>query len=367
MNSNCNLFEYLDWRGDLPMSLIPPQEIDAMILSRFIYAPFHLTSLKDRDCFLPVEIVIRELLSIPNLSNFLLDPEDYALLEALLDSPRFQTLKIGNFVDILDPEKEFQFCACTIEITPALSCICFRGTDNTLIGWKENFNMGFHSTIPSQKLALTYFNEYTGTHQQNFILAGHSKGGNLAAYAASFCPPKTQDRITCVYNYDGPGFDQDVLSSAGYQRICHKIQTFVPQSSLVGILLGHREAHKVVHSRDSLAPLQHNLFSWEIYGTSFVYEDSLTNTSKYLDSTMKNWLSQMSQSQRENFVEGLFTILSNTDAQTLNELKQDFFNNSLLMIQAMRNLDKETKNALSEGLSLFMKSAWNTLGSWRDS
>lgn len=362
MNTGYTMFDYLDWRGDLPMTAIPIQEIDGMILSRFVYAPFHLTSLKNAKHFVKVSKIIKELLSIPNLSDKVLDLEDIALFRALKKSPRFFNLKIGNFVDLFDAKRQLQFCACTFEITPNLSCICYRGTDNTLIGWKENFNMCFSCPIPSQKLALQYFENYAQHSDNPFMLIGHSKGGNLAVYASAFCSPQLQQRIQTVYSYDGPGFVSKILTTPEYLSICNKIHTYVPQSSIVGMLLGHKEVHSIVHSMESKIPFQHNVYSWCIYGTSFIFEDTLSDTSRYFDSTMQDWLASMSYKQREHFVEGIFSIISSTNVKTLDEFRNNLLGNSKIIFQSMRSLDNETKTVISEGLSLFMKSAKNSLG-----
>lgn len=361
MHTGNTLFDYLDWRGDLPMDAVPFQEIDGMILSRFVYAPFHLTSLKSARQFVSVSGILKELLAIPNLSEKVLDEGDIALFKALEKSPRFCHLKIGNFVDLFDTERELQFSACSFAITPNLSCICYRGTDNTLIGWKENFNMGFSCPIPSQELALQYFESYAKSTTASLILAGHSKGGNLAAYASAFCQPDIQQRIETVYSYDGPGFVAKILSAPEYLSICQKIHTYVPQSSMVGILLGHKEEHSIVHSMETRIPFQHNIYSWCIYGTSFVLEDTLSDTSRYFDSTMRDWLSSMSYEQRERFVEAVFSIVSSTNARTLDDLKTNLLSNSKRIFQNMRSLDDETKKDISEGLSLFLQSAKNSL------
>lgn len=362
MAAGNTMFDYLDWRGDLPMTAIPMQEIDGMILSRFVYAPFHLTSLKNTTQFVSVSGILKELLAIPNLPEKVLDEGDIALFKALEKSPRFCNLKIGNFVDVFDAKRELQFSACTFEITPTLSCICYRGTDNTLIGWKENFNMGFSCPIPSQELALQYFENYANHTDTSLILVGHSKGGNLAVYASAFCHSEIQQRIQTVYSYDGPGFVSKILSAPGYLSICSKIHTYVPQSSIVGILLSHKEAHSIVHSMETRVPFQHNVYSWCVYGTSFVPEDTLSDTSRYFDSTMRDWLASMSYKQREHFVEGIFSIVSSTNAQTLDDLKNNLFGNSKIIFQNMRSLDEETKAVISEGFSLFMRSAKNSLG-----
>lgn len=362
MNAGNTMFDYLDWRGDLPMTAIPIQEIDGMILSRFVYAPFHLTSLKDSKTFVKVSEVLKELLAIKNLSEHVLDLGDIALFQALEKSPRFYNLTMGNFVDVFDAKRESQFSACTFKITPDLSCICYRGTDNTLIGWKENFNMGFSCPIPSQELALQYFENYARDTKNTLMLIGHSKGGNLAVYASAFCHPAFQQRIQVVYSYDGPGFVSKILSTPEYLSICSKIHTYVPQSSIVGILLGHKEAHSIVHSTENRIFFQHNVYSWCVYGTSFVLEDTLSDTSRYFDSTMRDWLASMNYEQRELFVESIFSIVSSTNAKTLNDLKNNPLESSKLIFQNMRSLDEESKTVISEGLSLFMRSAKNSLG-----
>lgn len=120
-------------------------------------------------------------------------------------------------------------------------------------------------------------------------LGGHSKGGNLAVYAAAFCPAALQERIAAVYNNDGPGFDADVIALPGYQRICARVQTFVPQSSIVGMLLEHEEAYTIIHSTgDGFG--QHNLYTWEVLRDRFVTLETVTNGSRFLDRTLKQWL-----------------------------------------------------------------------------
>ena len=130
---------------------------------------------------------------------------------------------------------------------------------------------------------------------------------------------------------------------------------------MVGILLGHKEEHSIVHSMETRIPFQHNMYSWCVYGSSFVLEDTLSDTSRYFDSTMRDWLASMSYEQREGFVEGVFSIVSSTDARTLDDFKNNFLSNSKLIFKNMRSLDDETKEVISEGLSLFLKSAKNSL------
>ena len=113
-------------------------------------------------------------------------------------------------------------------------------------------------------------------------------------------------------------------------------------------------------------PLQHNLYSWAVLGNDFVYEDTLTTASRYLDSTLKEWLGHMSITKREAFVEAIYAILSTTKAETLNQLTDNLLPNSKTVLQAMRGMDEDTKATISDGISLFLKSAWKHFRTLRE-
>jgi hypothetical protein len=351
-----NLFDYIKWRGDLSFKQSAFNKIDGMILSRFSYAPFGLVLQKSDAGYHRIGDVTERLCRYPDLENIVLKEEDIKLLRLLGESPRFRDLQIGNYEDLYDVKDEVQFSAITVQLPDDVHAIAYRGTDDTLVGWKEDMNMGFLFPIASQRYAKEYLEALADGTTGKLVLMGHSKGGNLAAYAAAFCERKTQERIRAVYNYDGPGFHDGVLESEEYSRICKKIHTFVPQSSVVGMLLGHREAHRVVRSNE-VGPFQHNVYSWEIQGKEFLYEQELTKGSRYLDRTMKNWLAKMSQEQRELFVEATFSIVSDTNAKTLRDMKNDWIGNSQQILKSMKNMDEETKRIIRDGIALFMKSA----------
>lgn len=371
MEYKANLFDYLAWRGDVTFEQSPFNEIDGMIFARLVYAPFDLVvpdyrqktgkTLPDqslvREQYYPIKLLMEQLLAASDLSEHVLDPEDVKLFDALAQSPRFMNLRVGNFVDIFDTVEEIQFAACVFEITPKRFCVTYRGTDSTLIGWKENFNMGFICPISSQILAKEYLEDFAKNVKGELILCGHSKGGNLASYAAAFCGEKVQKRILNIYNYDGPGFEEKVLEAEGFQRICDRIKTFVPQASMVGMLLGHKEEHQVVHSTEIRGPVQHNMYSWEVLGAKFVYEDSVNNASVYLDHTMKDWMASMDTEQRARFVEAVYSLISGTSDKTLAGMRSNWLQNSKIILHSLKNMDEESKKVISEGMSLFFKCA----------
>lgn len=228
-----DMFEYLSWRGDISLAHSPFNAVDSLILSVLSYLPFdgivpetihkNGASLEDANDSM-------RLLDIRSLP--IRDDRDIKLLSALARSERFKNMRLCAYVNDIDIEKEKQFSAITILTGDKHAFLAFRGTDLTLVGWKEDFNMSFLTTVPSQAAATEYLERVYGELRMNLRLGGHSKGGNLATYAAAFCTNKTQKHIQAVYNNDGPGFDSSIIESEGYRRVQGRLHSYVPQSSI---------------------------------------------------------------------------------------------------------------------------------------
>jgi hypothetical protein len=271
------------------------------------------------------------------------------LLTAVAASPRFRDIKVMGYVSKLDKAQEKQFSAMTFRLAPRLSYIAFRGTDGTVVGWKEDFNMAFRSPIPSQEEAIRYLTQ-AGRHCPGQILVGgHSKGGNLAVYASAFCKESLQLRIQRVYSHDGPGFLPHVLQSPGMAAILPRVEKTLPQSSVVGLLLEHQEALKIVKSR-SVSVLQHDPFTWEVEKGSFVPLEQFTRDARHLDRTLTAWLQKMDHTQRERLVEALFGILESTDVRTLDQLRADWQKAIPAVAREAANLDQDTREFLFRAL-----------------
>lgn len=355
-----NLLDYLTWRGDVPFEVSDFNQIDGVVLARFSYAPFQLAFSEENPTYHTVETVCEKMLQNEDCRRLCLYEEDVELIQKLKESTRFNQLKMGDFVDVYDDEEEVQFSAFSLMLDEAHICIVYRGTDNTLVGWKEDLNMGFVSPLGCQLRGKEYLEKIAEQNPNASIdLCGHSKGGNVSAYAAAFCKEEVQKRVRDVYDFDGPGFEDMVLESEGYGRVCDRIHTFVPQSSLVGMILGHREKHRIVHSMDSRVPYQHNLFTWEILKNDFIYEEKTTNASRYFDRTLKDFLANMDKEHREIFVDTAYSLLGDTQAITLEDITTNFKDTSKIMLKTMKGLDTESRKNLAEGLRLFMKCAWN--------
>lgn len=363
MEQKANLLDYLVWRGDVPFFASRFNQIDAMVLARFSYSPFQLAFNESSNRHMTIAEATSKMLSQDECRKLCLYEEDVELMEALNKSERFSSLMMGDFVDIYDDKEEVQFSAFSLNIDQEHMCIVYRGTDNTIVGWKEDLNMGFVSPLGCQIYGKEYLERIASENPEaRFDLCGHSKGGNVSAYAAAFCDPSVQERIRDVYDFDGPGFEDSVLESEGYGRVCDRIHTYVPQSSMVGMILGHREKHMIVHSMEQKVPYQHNMFTWEVLGTDFIYDEQTTNASRYFDRTLKDFLAKMDKEHREIFVDTAYSLLSDTEAITLEDITSNFKDNSKIVFKAMRDMDAESRKNLAEGLGLFMKCAWNNFG-----
>ncbi|MGN1334859.1 MAG: DUF2974 domain-containing protein [Anaerovoracaceae bacterium] len=352
-----DIFDYLAWRGDLSMEHSSYNPVDGVILARVSYLPFESIMKPGYPDVITISEASKAMLSLPDIKETALMPDDIRLMEELIKRPRFRDMEISNFANELDIDTQTQFSAVTIKINRKSHYISFRGTDNTLVGWKEDFNMSFICPVPAQELAVKYIRHTATALPGRFIVGGHSKGGNLAVYAAAFCDKKIQNRIDAVYNYDGPGFDNKVLLTRGYRNICEKISTFVPQSSIVGMLLGHEEKYIIVHSSNFTGIWQHDVYSWEVLATGFVCMESVDNSSRFIDCTLKNWVEDLNYDQRESFIDTVYGIMAETNAVTLRELNDNWFDSARSVLKSITSLDEPTRKVVSQALSLLVKSA----------
>lgn len=357
MNDNIEtIFDYLRWRGDLKLSQSGFNNVDALILALFSYLPFetivpedhheHITIKDAADLFFDSDEAI---------ANVFLQ-QDIELLETLSQSERFKDMKLSGYVNQIEFEIQKQFSAITITLDEDLFFIAYRGTDNTLVAWKENFNMVFMSPIPAQEQALDYLNCVSTVKPGNFIVGGHSKGGNLAVYASAFCDTEVQNRIMKIYNFDGPGFDSSKVSQLCFYNIREKIFTYVPQSSIIGLLLEREEGYHIVNS-GQIGILQHDLYSWQVNYKDFVYVTSTTRGSKYLDKTLKDWVAQLEPNEREQFLEAIYSIFVKTNAKTWHELNENWYVSAQTILKTYALMDESFKQVIYKSIGAFLQTA----------
>lgn len=353
-----NILDYIDWRGDLDFNNSPFNEIDSLILSRVSYLPFELI-INNSDTF-TLKDAYSKFSNIKNLEKKVIWQSDINLIEKISNSKRFQDLKISDFINILDIEKEKQFSAITIFLPDDTLYISFRGTDNTLTGWKEDFNMGFTPHVPSQISSVKYLETISSKYLNKIRLGGHSKGGNLAIYSAIYVSPEIQSRIINIDNHDGPGFNEEIVESKEYLNILNKIHTFVPQSSVVGMLLNHGSPYNVVQST-AKGLMQHDAYSWQLLGTNFIKMKEITNSSKIIDKTLKDWTKDTTPEQREEILNILFELLSSTNSDDVNDLLKNWYRSSMDIIKSYKNISPENKELLSKTITSLTNIAKNNL------
>ncbi len=350
-----SLFDYLDWRGDLSFEQVGLCEIDNLILSMISYVDFDgivpqkLSEDSPNLLTTARQYVRRHRGQAPHV-GLIVPPDVVSITAKAAKTRRFGSIRLSGYVNHISDNREMQFSAITFSLGNSKHYIAYRGTDDTLIGWKENFNMSFMDTVPAQLEAMNYLNHVANDLHGDLFVGGHSKGGNLAVYAAVKCDAALKTRILTVYNNDGPGFKSGFMKSNEYLNMRGKIRTIVPQSSVVGMLLDHEENYEVVKS-NQVGLLQHNGFSWEVLGASFIHLDTVTNESKFIDRTLKKWLSELGREEREAFVDSLFETFSSTNAKTLTDLNAD----KVALVKAWSKLPPESRTIIRKCIALLIK------------
>ena len=350
-----SLFDYIDWRGDLLFSETGLNEVDNLILSQICYVDFDgIVSSDPLDPPITLRNAARQYLrlhrgEIPYLGK-IVPPEIISLLAKAAKSKRFSQIKMMAYTNQVDDIAQLQFSAITFLPDDNHAYIAYRGTDDTLVGWKENFNMSFMQPVPAQIEAVAYLERIAPLLSSDFFIGGHSKGGNLAVYAAVKASPHLKARILTAFNNDGPGFDRPFINGSDYQSIRGKIRTIIPHSSVVGMLLEHEETYEVIKS-NATGLLQHNAFSWEPLGGSFIHLNTVTEESRLIDTSLKEWMYGMSVEERAQVVDSLYETLSSVGAKTITELSVD----KLKLVKAWNTLDSKTRSVLLKCVSLLIK------------
>ena len=304
-----DLFDYLHWRGDLTFSQAPVSPVDALIFSALSYLTFTGRAAQQPDIPISVRDASEEFFSACDQEDRCRVKADLSLLMAAAKTERFGRTLLLQYRDILIPEEDTQFAAVTFLLDNNSAFLAFRGTDYSLTGWKEDFNMTFQESIPAQRLAVEYIRDISTRYPMPLCLGGHSKGGNLAVFAAVKSEERIRQRIRAVYNHDGPGFTDFVMKDPVYLEMVPKITTIIPQSSVIGMLLEHEEPYTVIKSKQ-IGLLQHDFYSWLLDGPEFMPMEQVTDSSRFLDMTIKEWLSGMTNQERNEIVDTVFDLLS---------------------------------------------------------
>ena len=350
-----NVFDYIKWRGDLTFEQSPLNEIDALIFCELSYIFFDGIVPEDpNEGYVTLaeaaEIFFERNAGQEEISLGEIVPKEIVtLFRMTAASKRFSKIPLSHFVNIIDDETVEQFSAISFYPDDETVLVAYRGTDDTITGWREDFRMAFLTPVPAQKRAEEYLLK-ASEDAKNIYVAGHSKGGNLALWAAMNASDEIAERIEKVYNFDGPGFLDDVWESELYERVAGKISTVIPTGSVVGLLLKYDKNYRVTKSSAKGYLHQHDALTWEVEGTEFVCDEDVAPEVKRAHEVVGKWIYSMEPDERRAFVEGFFDILCSTSAKTVTDLAA----NRSTVIKAFSNIEPETRQALMSGVKFFL-------------
>lgn len=356
-----NILDYISWRGDLPFSVSPFNEVDALILCQLSYIPFDGIVGDSFKTSVTLCEVANQFFSLPDFEKrrnigAMINELTVTLLKEAGRSRRFGAIGVCAYKSILDYKTEKQFCALTFLTERKYAFLAFRGTDDTILGWKEDFNMAIFETVPAQKDALKYATQAFSSFRKKFRLGGHSKGGNLALYASANLPKRYKKRIAEIYNNDGPGFRKETLAMPSFKKIVPRLHSFYPQFSIVGMLFSRAGEYTVVESEQS-GVMQHDPFSWHVCGSSFVSLEDFDPASESFHVTFNTWFTSIGEKERAKFIETLFKLLQATNARTNLELEKNWLKSSTKILSALTKLDEESRSNMIKTLQLLFKIA----------
>ena len=347
-----NINDYLLWRGDVPISKKTEfNEIDSMILARFSYLRFDKIKMKNEDT---IESISNRMKNLDN-DEFLYNG-DKELITYLGQSKRFKDMLVTDYVNNSDKQAEKQFGAITVHISNKEMFISFIGTDSTVNGWKEDCNMAFMYNVPCQIAGKQYLEKVAQKYSNKRIrIGGHSKGGNVAVYSAITANKEVQDRIIKVDNYDGPGFSKNIISKYEDNKIINKIETFIPQDSIIGRMLNHKEKITITLSIEK-GIYQHDIYSWQVLANRIIRNDKTTENSEIINQTINEWLANTNIQQRKIFIDSLFEIVYSTDANTFGDISKSLSTSATNALKKYQEIPQEDRKIMIAMMKLFLTS-----------
>ncbi len=337
------ILEYLKKCGDYSLAEKPFCDVDSLVLSQFSYLKF--------DGIVPgpeengASVSIKEIAAHADYDRLYADEryrkDNTALFTGILNSRRFGKMRLWNYVNLIEPEAESQFSAVVCGFPDGFSYVVFRGTDETIVGWKEDLNLAFSEPVPGQLHSVPYLEQAARTIDGRFYVGGHSKGGNLAVYASMHCDAAVRERIERIYDHDGPGFRPEVRKQGAWQEIEGRIHKTVPRSSLVGMLLYSDGDYRVVESK-SFGVAQHNPYSWRVKDGDFCFADEIRPGRKFVDQTLNEWILSLNQEQMRTFVDTLYGVVQASETDNLIDFTAHWFQSLQKIGKAIGEVDEET-------------------------
>ncbi len=353
-----NMNDYLLWRGDLTFVQSGVNEVDAALLSfvSFLNMRGIISDglLPDQGIALAdaVDLFFRKRDDIKKSYGAIIPGADIRRTVTLMaKSRRFRDAKLYGYVNQLNYDRQEQFSAYTAVLNDGTVFVVFKGTDDTLVGWKEDLNMAFSDEVPCQKSAVGYLNQVGQAFPASTVrIGGHSKGGNLAVYAAARCGSDIRDRISRVYNNDGPGFSAGFLESEPYLAIKDRVLKLVPQESIVGMLLTNDGNFSVISSEGS-GVVQHNCYLWQVRGRHFIRRSEMTKKATEMSRALNEWINEKDLDTRRAITDAIYDIATADNAHTLT----DFNTDKLLLWRSLTKIEPAKRELVFRELTQLIR------------
>ena len=347
-----NIMDYISWRGDLTFAQSPFNEVDNLILACFSYVNLDRIPAVTRQKGIELKKLVKEFKKLHTIKELEADKSFIRLAPFMMfemaESVRFGNCVIRNYVNEIVTEAEQQFSAVEIVLDDGTSYISFHGTDDTIIGWKEDFNLST-GVVPAQKRAVEYMQRISDKASGMLRVGGHSKGGNLAIYGSVMCK-SVHDKILEIYSNDGPGFSKEFQESPETAEMMPKIIRIIPEYSIIGTLLEH-EKQPIIVASTSRGLLQHDGFSWEVQGPGLVRRDSLNKMALRFIEILHKWIDGMDMEQKRLLIEDLFATLQASGYENLSEVQSGGLKSLAAMVKRLDKFAPESRGMMQELLT----------------
>lgn len=344
------ILDYLKKYGKKSFDEEPFNDVDSLILCQFAYLKLDdiVETLTEKSAWITLEQIRKIGKPDKIFADERYEKDNKALFMGMLSGKRFRFIKVNYYVTVLNVELEVQFAAITYDLGNGNLYVAYRGTDENIVGWKEDFNLAFSEPTIGQLCATKYLSKVARFCQDiPIILGGHSKGGNLAAFAAMSSSKGIQDRVQIIYSHDGPGFRKKVLERYHYDRIAPKVKKILPHSSLVGMLMEDNEKYEVVKSK-TIGLMQHNPFTWCVEENDFVRVSGLYERTKFMDSTINQWIDSLSDERISFFADTLFKVIEGSEATDLISFTNDWKKSMTGVFNSLKDVDPVTKKMIKK-------------------
>lgn len=340
-----NIIDFVKINGNKTFDDKEFNEVDGIILAQLSYLNYKEMCTSFNDIIDSANLNSYETSILLSTRNSGLRKDDQRLILEVLSSSRYKSIKFAHYINLHDAKTEKQFVAITF-IFDKFICVSFMGTDDTILGWKEDFSMSYLKSVPSQLEGIKYLDKIASMYNLPLIIVGHSKGGNIAIYASSNSKKEIKEKIKTIYAYDSPGFNKEFISSDNFLAIQNKINVYLPESSFIGLIM-YNSNYKIVAS-NKLFVFQHNVYNWLVNENTFVYKDKLTKKSLAFAESNRQWIENFNDEERKIFFDTIFNLLEVSETRSFLELKNNWKNEATRIIKNSKEISEEHKQLMIE-------------------